>query len=70
MYVQNTGFLNSFIGHGYRDRQFSARGHGSFSHKAGERVCLVAYGAVDLDDGAVFFVDVNQILRSRDNPAE
>lgn len=41
-----------------------------FSHKAGERICLVKYGVADQDDGADFFLDVSRIATSLDNPAE
>ena len=51
-------------------RQLSASGDMIFSHKAGERICLVKYGVADQDDGADFFLDVSRIATSLDNPAE
>ena len=67
-YVRNTGLSGSFIDHGHHFRQLSASGDVILSHKAGERVCLVRYPSTDRDDGAVFSMDVSQIITFHRQP--
>lgn len=70
LHVQNAGLSISSIHHCHHSKQINASGDMIFSHKAGERICLVKYGVADQDDGADFFLDVSRIATSLDNPAE